>query len=101
MTDTTPVQYVRRLGVWDASMMVVGGIIGGLLLLNTGEKLFSELGPFLILLPSGLLAIQEPMRAWLVRRSLRSFSLICTGRRMVRPWSETARLTAWRIHQVA
>lgn len=47
----------------------IGGIIGGLLLLNTGEKLFSELVPFLILLASGLLAIQEPMRAWLVRRS--------------------------------
>ncbi len=34
MTDTTPVQYVRRLGVWDASMMVVGGIIGGGIFLN-------------------------------------------------------------------
>ncbi len=40
-----------------------------LLLLNTGEKLFSTLVPFLILLASGLLAIQEPLRAWLVRRS--------------------------------
>lgn len=48
---------------------VIGGIVGGLLLLNTGEKLFSALVPFLILLASGLLAIQEPLRAWLVRRS--------------------------------
>jgi hypothetical protein len=48
---------------------VIGGVIGGLLLLNTGEKLFSALVPFLILLASGLLAIQEPLRAWLVRRS--------------------------------
>ena len=23
-----PVTYVRRLGVWDASMVVVGGVIG-------------------------------------------------------------------------
>src|SRR5512137_609093 len=32
----------------------VGGILGGVLLLNTGEKLFSELVPVLILLASGL-----------------------------------------------
>ena len=46
----------------------VGGIIGGILLLNTGERLFSELVPYLILLASGLLAIQDPLRAWLNRR---------------------------------
>jgi uncharacterized membrane protein YfcA len=46
----------------------VGGILGGLLLLNTGERLFRELVPFLILLASGLLAIQDPLRAWLTRR---------------------------------
>ncbi len=45
-----------------------GGIIGGILLLNTGERLFSELVPYLILLASGLLAIQDPLRAWLNRR---------------------------------
>jgi uncharacterized membrane protein YfcA len=47
----------------------VGGVIGGFLLLNTGEKLFSELVPYLILLASGLLAAQDPLRAWLNRRS--------------------------------
>lgn len=47
---------------------VVGGVIGGFLLLQTGEKLFSELVPYLILLASGLLAIQDPVRAWLTRR---------------------------------
>ena len=47
---------------------VVGGVIGGYLLLQTGEKLFKELVPYLILLASGLLAIQDPVRAWLVRR---------------------------------
>jgi uncharacterized membrane protein YfcA len=46
----------------------VGGIIGGFLLLQTGEKLFKELVPYLILLASGLLAIQDPVRAWLTRR---------------------------------
>jgi uncharacterized membrane protein YfcA len=48
---------------------IVGGVIGGLLLLNTGEKLFSTLVPYLILLASALLAVQDPVRAWLVRRS--------------------------------
>jgi uncharacterized membrane protein YfcA len=47
---------------------IVGGILGGFLLLQTGEKLFRELVPYLILLASGLLAIQDPVRAWLLRR---------------------------------
>ena len=47
---------------------VIGGLLGGFLLLNTGEKLFRSLIPYLILLASLLLAIQEPLRAWLLRR---------------------------------
>ena len=47
---------------------IVGGVVGGYLLLQTGEKLFRELVPYLILLASGLLAIQDPVRAWLTRR---------------------------------
>jgi uncharacterized membrane protein YfcA len=50
----------------------IGGIIGGILLLNTGEKLFQELIPVLILLASGLLAIQDPLRAWLLRRAAKA-----------------------------
>jgi hypothetical protein len=46
----------------------VGGILGGILLLQTGEKLFRELVPYLILMASVLLAVQEPVRAWLLRR---------------------------------
>jgi uncharacterized membrane protein YfcA len=46
----------------------IGGIIGGFLLLQTGEKLFKDLVPYLILLASGLLAIQDPVRAWLNKR---------------------------------
>ncbi len=48
---------------------VIGGVVGGILLLNTGERVFRAMVPFLILLASGLLAIQDPVRAWLVRRS--------------------------------
>jgi len=47
---------------------IVGGLLGGFLLLQTGEKLFKELVPYLILLASGLLAIQDPVRAWIMRR---------------------------------
>ncbi len=47
---------------------VLGGLAGGILLLNTGEKLFTNLVPFLILLASTLLAIQNPVRKWLTGR---------------------------------
>ncbi len=50
---------------------VLGGLAGGLLLLRSGERTFHALVPFLILLASALLAAQEPMRAWLKRRSAR------------------------------
>jgi uncharacterized membrane protein YfcA len=53
---------------------VVGGLAGGILLLNTGEKLFTSLVPFLILMASGLLAIQDPLRAWLTRRAAQAGS---------------------------
>jgi len=47
---------------------ILGGVVGGYLLLQTGEKVFKELVPYLILLASGLLAVQDPVRAWLTRR---------------------------------
>ena len=54
---------------------VIGGLIGGYLLIRTGEKVFQSLVPFLILLASGLLAIQEPVRAWLLRRAAEKKSM--------------------------
>ncbi|HSL27683.1 MAG TPA: sulfite exporter TauE/SafE family protein [Anaerolineales bacterium] len=48
---------------------IVGGVVGGLLLLQTGERLFRDLVPYLILLASLLLAIQDPVRRWLTRRT--------------------------------
>jgi uncharacterized membrane protein YfcA len=50
----------------------IGGVIGGILLLNTGERLFRELVPYLILLASALLALQEPLRRWVVSRGMHS-----------------------------
>ena len=47
----------------------VGGFIGALLLKISTEKLFSDLVPYLILAASLLLAVQDPVKAWLVRRA--------------------------------
>jgi uncharacterized membrane protein YfcA len=47
---------------------VLGGLGGGLLLLNTSEKLFNDLVPYLILLAAGLLAVQDIVRKWVTRR---------------------------------
>jgi uncharacterized membrane protein YfcA len=47
---------------------IIGGVIGGILLLHTSERLFRAIVPLLILLASGLLAIQNPIRKWLTRR---------------------------------
>ncbi len=46
----------------------IGGIVGGFLLLRTTDKVFRELVPYLILMASILLALQDRMRAWLLRR---------------------------------
>jgi uncharacterized membrane protein YfcA len=48
---------------------IVGGVIGGVILLNTGERVFRALVPFLILTASVLLAVQAPLRTWLTRAS--------------------------------
>lgn len=47
---------------------IIGGIIGGILLLNSSEQVFERLIPFLILLAAGLLAFQDTLRSWLQRR---------------------------------
>ena len=51
---------------------VMGGVVGGLLLLNTEERIFTTVVPYLILLASGLLALQGPIKRWLIRRDLHS-----------------------------
>ncbi len=52
-----------------APASILGGIAGGVLLLNTGETMFRALVPYLILLATGLLAVQERLRAWLLARA--------------------------------
>lgn len=58
---------MRRLWILVPAS-IIGGVAGGFLLLQSGERLFRELVPYLILLASALLAIQDPVRAWLTAR---------------------------------
>ena len=51
-----------------APTAVLGGIAGGLLLLNTEERIFREAVPYLILLATGLLAFQGQLRQFIVGR---------------------------------
>ncbi len=46
----------------------LGGVLGAWLLLASGEKLFRTLVPWLILGASALLAAQDPLRRWLIKR---------------------------------
>ncbi len=71
---------VRRL----VPAALLGGLVGGLLLLFTSERVFRQLVPFLILLASALLAVQEPLRAWLLRRL--GTHAHASARRAGRPW---------------
>jgi uncharacterized membrane protein YfcA len=48
---------------------IIGGLIGALLLKISTEKLFTNLVPYLILIASLLLAIQEPIKKWLMKRA--------------------------------
>jgi uncharacterized protein len=62
----------QRLRFWVfLSVSAVGGVIGGTLLLLTGERAFQSMVPFLILIASCLLAAQGLIRIWLMRRSIK------------------------------
>ncbi len=60
----------RRLW-WAMPVGAIGGVLGGLVLLATGDRAFRVLIPYLILLASSLLALQNVLRRWLVRRAAR------------------------------
>lgn len=60
----------RRFWVFLTSS-AIGGLLGSILLLLTGERAFQTLVPYLIGVASGLLALQGPIRSWLLRRSIR------------------------------
>lgn len=49
---------------------VLGGLLGAALLLISSAALFATLVPWLILLGTGLLALQKPLRRWLMGRNM-------------------------------
>jgi hypothetical protein len=51
---------------WAVPAGAIGGLLGGWLLINTGEGVFEALVPYLILGACALLALQNRIRAWLV-----------------------------------
>jgi hypothetical protein len=57
----------RRLARLAPSALL-GGLLGGWLVLHTEEALFRRLVPWLILAASAVLAVQEPLRRWLLAR---------------------------------
>ncbi|MBF0482071.1 MAG: sulfite exporter TauE/SafE family protein [Desulfovibrionaceae bacterium] len=48
---------------------VVGGIGGGILLLHTDDAVFGKVVPYLIIMAVVLMAAQDKIRAWLMRRA--------------------------------
>src|SRR6188768_225837 len=54
-----------RLGV-ALPVGAIGGIAGGVLLINSSEQAFRALIPYLILLATTLLAAQDRIRGWLL-----------------------------------
>lgn len=52
-----------------APVALVGGVLGGLLILASSERLFSALVPWLLIGACALLGIQDHVRNWLQRRS--------------------------------
>lgn len=47
---------------------VLGGLVGGMILVHTGERTFTALVPWMILVASLLLAVQEPVKKFVARR---------------------------------
>lgn len=59
-------QYQRLLKLLPVA--IVGGIAGGLLILNTNESAFKSLIPYLILMATLLLAAQVRIKNWVIER---------------------------------
>lgn len=64
---------------WFIPTGIIGGITGGVILLTTEEKLFRELIPYLLLLASLLLAVQDPLKKWLLKKQTDSVISERTG----------------------
>ena len=59
----------RSRVIWFALPSLLGGLLGAVLLLKTGEKAFRAIVPYLILLACGLLMANEPIGRWVSARA--------------------------------
>src|SRR6202012_584031 len=59
-----------RLVLPVCSAALLGGVVGALVLLRTGQATFMALVPWLLLLASGLFAASGPVSSWLQRNRL-------------------------------
>src|SRR5262245_26518430 len=57
----------RRLA-YCLPVALVGGLAGGIVLLSTGERVFTAIVPFMILAAALLIAVQQPVRRSISRR---------------------------------
>lgn len=57
---------------WCIPAAVAGGLLGGVILLRTHERTFQQLVPYMLIVASVLLALQERVRAAVLRRLARA-----------------------------
>jgi uncharacterized protein len=55
--------------LWFAVPSLLGGVLGALLVVKSGDRVFSRLVPWLLFGAVGLFVAQEPLRRWSARRS--------------------------------
>jgi len=78
------VGQARRLLIF-IPVGILGGLLGGILLLWSGESIFRVLVPFLILLATGMLTVQDRVRIWINRRTVEARHPAVEGREAVIP----------------
>jgi uncharacterized membrane protein YfcA len=54
--------------IWFAVPSLLGGVTGALLVVKSGDRVFSQLVPWLLFGAVGLFMAQEPLRRWSMRR---------------------------------
>lgn len=59
----------RRRALVLVPVSALGGLIGALILVHTGERTFTKLVPWMLLVASLLLALQDPVRAMVLQRA--------------------------------
>ncbi len=72
LAQATDLRGQRQRLVALVPAAAAGGLLGGLLVFATGERAFRAAVPYLILLASLLLALQGPLRRWLLGRTPRA-----------------------------